>query len=52
MRAEAEEVYGTRLSEIAPAVDRVQGGFARDEGASVMKVWMDLLDIRYTNCQF
>ncbi|KXX78467.1 Rho-GTPase-activating protein 8 [Madurella mycetomatis] len=39
MRAEAEETYGQRLSEIAPAVDRVQGGFAVDDGASVRKAY-------------
>ena len=39
MRAEAEEVYGQRLSEIAPVVDKVQGGFARDDGASVRKAY-------------
>jgi hypothetical protein len=37
MRAEAEEIYGQKLSDIAPAADRVQGGFARDEGATVRK---------------
>ncbi|KAK5663095.1 hypothetical protein OQA88_6511 [Cercophora sp. LCS_1] len=39
MRAEAEEAYGQRLSEIAPAVDKVQGGFNRDDGASVRKAY-------------
>ncbi|KAL2136928.1 hypothetical protein VTI74DRAFT_89 [Chaetomium olivicolor] len=39
MRAEAEEIYGQRLSEIAPAVDKIQGGFARDDGASVRKAY-------------
>ncbi|KAK3904399.1 hypothetical protein C8A05DRAFT_31813 [Staphylotrichum tortipilum] len=39
MRAEAEEVYGQRLSEIAPAIDKVQGGFGRDDGASVRKAY-------------
>lgn len=39
MRSEAEEVYGQRLSEIAPAVDKVQGGFAKDDGASVRKAY-------------
>ena len=38
MRAEAEETYGDRLSDIGPAVDKVTGGFARDDGASVRKV--------------
>src|SRR5512140_3891634 len=39
MRAEAEEAYGQRLSEIAPAVDKIQGGFGRDDGASVRKAY-------------
>lgn len=39
MRAEAEEVYGQRLSEIAPAVDKIQGGFGVDDGASVRKAY-------------
>ncbi|KAJ9148283.1 Rho-GTPase-activating protein 8 [Pleurostoma richardsiae] len=39
MRAEAEEVYGQRLAEIAPAADKVQGGFSRDDGASVRKAY-------------
>ncbi|KAH6689524.1 rho-GTPase-activating protein [Plectosphaerella plurivora] len=39
MRAEAEEVYGQKLSDIAPTADRVQGGFARDEGATVRKAY-------------
>ncbi|EON97484.1 putative rho-gtpase-activating protein 8 protein [Phaeoacremonium minimum UCRPA7] len=39
MRAEAEEVYGQRLADIAPAVDKIQGGFARDDGASVRKAY-------------
>lgn len=38
MRAEAEDVYGQRLSEIAPAVDKIPNGFNRDDGASVRKV--------------
>ena len=40
MRAEAEEVYGMRLSEIGAATDRIPGGFSRDDGASVRKVSM------------
>ncbi|KAH8882782.1 hypothetical protein GQ53DRAFT_700271 [Thozetella sp. PMI_491] len=39
MRAEAEEVYGLRLAEIAPTVDKVTGGFTRDDGASVRKAY-------------
>lgn len=38
MRAEAEELYGNRLADIVPATDRVQGGFSKDEGATVRKV--------------
>jgi hypothetical protein len=38
MRAEAEDVYGMRLGEIGSATDRIQGGFSRDDGASVRKV--------------
>lgn len=40
MRAEAEETYGQRLADIPVAVDKVQGGFSRDDGASVRKVWI------------
>ncbi|CCC13299.1 hypothetical protein SMACR_06590 [Sordaria macrospora] len=39
MRAEAEDVYGQRLSEIAPAVDKIPNGFNRDDGASVRKAY-------------
>lgn len=39
MRAEAEEVYGQRLGDIVPAVDKVSGGFSRDDGASVRKAY-------------
>lgn len=39
MRAEAEEIYGNKLSDIAPTVDKVQGGFNRDDGASVRKAY-------------
>jgi hypothetical protein len=38
MRADAEEIYGNSLSGIAPASERITGGFSRDEGASVRKV--------------
>lgn len=38
LRAEAEDVYGQRLADIAPAADRVSGGFSRDDGATVRKV--------------
>jgi len=39
MRADAEDAYGQRLAEIAPAVDKIQGGFSRDDGASVRKAY-------------
>lgn len=38
MRAEAEEVYGQRLGEIEGVTNRIDGGFQRDDGASVKKV--------------
>lgn len=38
LRAEAEEVYGLRLGDIAPAADKLGGGFTRDDGATVRKV--------------
>lgn len=38
LRAEAEDVYGQRLADIAPAADRVSGGFSRDDGATIRKV--------------
>lgn len=38
MRADAEELYSDRLGDIAPTIDRMSGGFARDDGASVRKV--------------
>ncbi|PSN60553.1 hypothetical protein BS50DRAFT_579086 [Corynespora cassiicola Philippines] len=39
MRADAEEVYGNSLAGIPPATERIQGGFSRDEGASVRKAY-------------
>ncbi|KAK6219130.1 hypothetical protein LQW54_002379 [Pestalotiopsis sp. IQ-011] len=39
MRAEAEEVYGQKLSDIAPAADKISGGFNRDDGASTRKAY-------------
>lgn len=39
MRAEAEEAYGIRLGDIAPAADKIAGGFAKDDGASVRKAY-------------
>jgi hypothetical protein len=38
LRADAEEMYSERLGDIAPTIDRMNGGFARDDGASVRKV--------------
>ena len=39
MRADAEEQYGRKLSEIAPTSDKMIGGFARDDGASLRKAY-------------
>lgn len=39
MRAEAEDVYGMRLGEIGAATEKIQGGFHRDDGASVRKAY-------------
>ncbi|KAL8938882.1 MAG: hypothetical protein Q9211_002999 [Gyalolechia sp. 1 TL-2023] len=39
MRAEAEEQYGNRLGDIVPATDKMTGGFARDDGASLRKAY-------------
>ncbi|KAI6380815.1 hypothetical protein MCOR25_001489 [Pyricularia grisea] len=39
LRAEAEEAYGSKLSEIAPSADRIQGGFGRDDGATLRKAY-------------
>ena len=38
MRADSEELYSDRLGDIAPTIDRMTGGFARDDGASTRKV--------------
>lgn len=38
MRAEAEELYGSRLGDIGPATEKISGGFSKDDGASVRKV--------------
>ena len=38
MRAEAEETFSENLGAIAPSVDRMTKGFARDDGASLRKV--------------
>ena len=39
MRADAEEMYGRRLGDIAPTTDKMTGGFARDDGASLRKAY-------------
>jgi hypothetical protein len=39
LRAEAEEVYGQRLGDIAPAADKITGGFGRDDGATTRKAY-------------
>ncbi|KAI9731049.1 MAG: hypothetical protein M1834_005512 [Cirrosporium novae-zelandiae] len=39
MRADAEEAYGDKMEDIAPAVDKLTGGFNKDEGASVRKAY-------------
>jgi len=39
MRAEAEELYGQRLADIAPAANKIANGFTRDDGASVRKAY-------------
>ena len=39
MRAEAEEMYGRRLGEIAPTTDKMTGGFGKDDGASLRKAY-------------
>lgn len=38
MRADAEDSYGQRLGDIEPATNRIDGGFQKDDGASVKKV--------------
>ena len=38
MRAEAEDLYGQKLGEIENTTNRMDGGFQRDDGASVKKV--------------
>lgn len=39
MRAEAEDTYGQKLGDIEAATNKIEGGFQRDDGASVKKVW-------------
>jgi hypothetical protein len=38
MRADAEESYGRRLGDIVTTVDKMVGGFPRDDGATLRKV--------------
>ena len=38
MRAEAEDMYGQKLGDIETSTNRIDGGFQRDDGASVKKV--------------
>ena len=39
MRADAEEQYSKNLGVVAPTVDRMNGGFAKDDGASLRKAY-------------
>ena len=39
MRADAEEMYARKLGDIVPTTDRMTGGFARDDGASLRKAY-------------
>ena len=39
LRADAEELYGRKLGDIAPTTDKMTGGFARDDGASLRKAY-------------
>ena len=39
MRAEAEELYARRLGDITPTTNRMSGGFAKDDGASLKKAY-------------
>lgn len=38
LRAEAEDIYGQKLGDIEIATNRIEGGYQRDDGASVKKV--------------
>lgn len=42
LRAEADEIYAQRLGDIESATNRIDGGFQRDDGASVKKVNLDV----------
>ena len=39
MRADAEDVYGQKLGDIDYATNRIEGGFGKDDGASVRKAY-------------
>lgn len=39
LRADAEETYSKNLGAVAPTVDRMSGGFAKDDGASLRKAY-------------
>ncbi|KAL4937012.1 hypothetical protein BDV06DRAFT_81399 [Aspergillus oleicola] len=39
MRADAEEIYSQKLGDIAPSVDKMVAGFAKDDGATVKKAY-------------
>ncbi|CAK4015260.1 Rho-GTPase-activating RGD2 [Lecanosticta acicola] len=39
MRAEAEDTYGQKLGDIEAATGRIDGGFQRDDGASLKKAY-------------
>jgi hypothetical protein len=38
MRADAEDLYSQKLGDIETATNRIDGGFQKDDGASVKKV--------------
>lgn len=38
LRADAEDSYGQKLGDIEHATNRIDGGFQKDDGASVKKV--------------
>ncbi|KAL9131862.1 MAG: hypothetical protein Q9217_000308 [Psora testacea] len=39
MRADAEEMYARKLGDVIPTTDRMTGGFAKDDGASLRKAY-------------
>ena len=39
MRAEAEDLYARKLGDITPITNRMTGGFAKDDGASLKKAY-------------